>query len=100
MYLETVDSDTMASDPDQGLPPPPQPGVNGVRYGAKTGYLYYTVSAQHVFMRVPVDQTSLDPAGGPEFVAASPKLREFLEWSGNGSRAAIPYRFRESILCG
>jgi len=30
----------MAWDPDSAVERPPQPGVNGVRYGAKTGYLY------------------------------------------------------------
>ncbi len=50
-----LEDDTMAFDPDSGVPPPPQPGVNGVRYGAQTGYLYYTSTAQKVFMRVPVD---------------------------------------------
>ena len=49
-----VEHDTMADDPDGEVPWPPQPGVNGVRYGAKTGYLYYTSTAQKVFMRVPV----------------------------------------------
>ena len=37
-----LEDDTMAFDPDSGVPPPPQPGVNGVRYGAQTDYLYYT----------------------------------------------------------
>ena len=32
--------DTMADDPDSGIAPPRQPGVNGVRYSARTGYLY------------------------------------------------------------
>jgi hypothetical protein len=31
--------DTMAWDPDSAVAPPPQPGINGIRYGAKTGYL-------------------------------------------------------------
>jgi hypothetical protein len=57
--------------------PPPQPGINGVRYGAKTGYLYYTSTAQKVFMRVPVDPTTLDPAGAPEFVAAIDNADDF-----------------------
>jgi hypothetical protein len=61
--------DTMAWDPDSGVTPP-QPGINGVRYGAQAGYLYYTSAAQKVFMRVPVDPASLDPAGGAQFVAA------------------------------
>lgn len=62
--------DTMADDPGSELPPPPQPGVNGVRYGPRTGYLYYTSTAQKVFMRVPVDPATHDPAGPAEFVAA------------------------------
>jgi hypothetical protein len=62
---------TMAFDPDNVVKaPPPQPGVNGVRYGPKTRYLYYTSTAQQVFMRVPVDQATLDPAGPAEFVAS------------------------------
>jgi hypothetical protein len=62
---------TMAFDPDNVVQkPPPQPGVNGVRYGRGTGYLYYTSTAQQVFMRVPVDQATLEPAGPPDFVAA------------------------------
>jgi hypothetical protein len=62
--------DTMAWDPDSGVAPPPQPGVNGVGYGARTGFLYYTSTAQKVFMRVPVDPATLDPAGAAQFVAA------------------------------
>jgi len=69
--------DTMAFDPDSGVPPPPQPGVNGVRYRAKTGYLYYTSTAQKVFMRVAVDSSSLDPAGPAQFVAAIDNADDF-----------------------
>ncbi len=69
--------DTMASDPDGDLPPPPQPGINGVRYGARTGYLYYTSTAQRVFMRVAVDPGTLNPAGTPEFVAAIDNADDF-----------------------
>lgn len=69
--------DTMADDPDSGLPPPPQPGVNGVRFGARTGHLYYTSTAQKVFMRVAVDPGTLDPAGAPEFVAAIDNADDF-----------------------
>jgi hypothetical protein len=61
---------TMAWDPDSQVAPPPQPGVNGVRYGPRSGYLYYTSTAQKVFMRVPVDPATLDPAGAAQFVAA------------------------------
>ena len=69
--------DTMAWDPDSEVAPPPQPGVNGVRYGPKTGYLYYTSTAQKVFMRVPVDPRTLDPAGTAQFVAAIDNADDF-----------------------
>ncbi len=69
--------DTMADDPDSGVAPPPQPGVNGVRYGSKTGHLYYTSTAQKVFMRVPVDPSTLDPAGPAQFVAAIDNADDF-----------------------
>jgi hypothetical protein len=69
--------DTMAWDPDSGVAPPPQPGVNGVRYGAKTGYLYYTSTAQKVFMRVPVDPGTLEAAGDAQFVAAIDNADDF-----------------------
>jgi hypothetical protein len=65
-----LSDDTMADDPDSEVPPPPQPGVNGVHYGVRTGYVYYTSTAQKVFMRVAVDPATLKPAGAPEFVAA------------------------------
>jgi hypothetical protein len=69
--------DTMAMDPDSEVAPPPQPGVNGVRYGAQTGYLWHTSTAQKVFMRVAVDPTTLDPAGDAEFVAAIDNADDF-----------------------
>ncbi|WP_343600037.1 hypothetical protein [Mycobacterium sp.] len=69
--------DTMAMDPDSGVPPPPQPGVNGVRYGGQSGYLWYTSTAQKAFMRVAVDPTTLEPAGCPEFVAAIDNADDF-----------------------
>jgi hypothetical protein len=72
-----LEHDTMADDPDGEIPWPPQPGVNGVRYGASTGYLYYTSTAQKVFMRVPVDPATLDPSGGAEFVAAIDNADDF-----------------------
>jgi hypothetical protein len=48
---------------------PEQPGVNGIRYAARTGYLYYTSTSQQLMMRVPVDPVTFEPAGLPEFVA-------------------------------
>ncbi len=49
---------------------PEQPGVNGVRYAAKTNFLYYTATAKKLLMRVKVDAGTLDPATSPELVAA------------------------------
>jgi hypothetical protein len=72
-----LEHDTMADDPDGEIPWPPQPGVNGVRYGSKTGYLYYTSTAQKVFMRVPVDPVTLEASGTPQFVAAIDNSDDF-----------------------
>ncbi|AXC12065.1 hypothetical protein ACPOL_2754 [Acidisarcina polymorpha] len=49
---------------------PEQPGVNGVRFAKKTNYLYYTATAKKLFMRIPVDPETHDPAGEPELVVA------------------------------
>jgi hypothetical protein len=57
---------------------PEQPGVNGVRYATRTGYVYYTSTSQELMMRVPVDQETLDPAGLPEFVAGGRYWDDFV----------------------
>ena len=49
---------------------PEQPGVNGVRFAAKKNYLFYTSTAKKLFMRIPVNPETLDPAGEPELVVA------------------------------
>jgi hypothetical protein len=59
--------DSMAYDPDG--PMPDQPGVNGLGYVPRTHYLYYTSTAQKLFMRVRLDPDTHDPADEPEFVA-------------------------------
>lgn len=63
-----VKHDSMGYYP--GKMKPEQPGVNGVRYAAKTSYLYYTATAKKLFMRIAVDPNSLQPAGEPELVVA------------------------------
>jgi hypothetical protein len=68
--------DSMDHDPECLLVPP-QPGVNGVRYAARTGYLYYTSTAQRLFMRVPVHSGTYDPAGDPEFVVGGIMAGDF-----------------------
>ncbi len=49
---------------------PEQPGVNGVRYAARSRFLYYTGTAKKLFMRVAVDPHTLDARGEPELVVA------------------------------
>lgn len=53
-----------------GAVKPEQPGVNGVRFAAKTNHIYYTSTAKKLLMRVAVDPETLDPAGHPELVVA------------------------------
>lgn len=48
-----------------------------MHYGAKTGHLYYTSTAQKVFMPVPVDTSTLDPPGAADFVAAIDNVDDF-----------------------
>ncbi len=67
--------DSMADDP--GGPMPDCPGVNGVKYAAKTNYLYYTSTMQRLFMRVRVDPDTHQPAGEPEFVAGGRMADDF-----------------------
>ena len=49
---------------------PEQPGVNGVRFAAKTNALYYTATAKKLFMRVQVDPQTHEAAGEPELIVA------------------------------
>ena len=72
-----LQDDTMAMDPDSQVDWPPQPGVNGIRYAASRNHLYYTSTAQQVFMRVPTDLDTFDPAGDPRFVAAIDNADDF-----------------------
>ena len=56
---------------------PEQPGVNAVRYAARTHDLYYTSTAKKLLMRVPVAPDTLDPAGPPELVVAGRMFDDF-----------------------
>jgi hypothetical protein len=71
-----LEHDSMGYFP--GKMKPEQPGVNGVRYAAKTHYLYYSATAKKLFMRVKVDPQSLEPAGSPELVVAGRMGDDFL----------------------
>jgi sugar lactone lactonase YvrE len=70
---------TMAPDPDNGLTSPlgPQPGINGIRHAARTNIVYYTSTAQKLFMRVAVDPATHTPVGQPEVVAADITADDF-----------------------
>ena len=59
--------DSMAHLPDG--PTPDQPGVNGMKFAARSNHLYYTSTAKELFMRVAVDPGTNDPVGEPELVA-------------------------------
>ena len=67
--------ESMAHVPD--TLPPPQPGINGVRYSAKAEHIYYTTTGQKLFMRVRVDPNTFEPAGEPERVAGGGMYDDF-----------------------
>jgi hypothetical protein len=56
---------------------PEQPGINGVQYSPKLGYLYYTATARQLFMRVKVDPNTYDPVGEPELVGEGRMFDDF-----------------------
>ena len=56
---------------------PEQPGVNAVRYAARTNHLYYTSTAKKLLMRVPVSPNTLDPVGAPELGVAGRMFDDF-----------------------
>jgi hypothetical protein len=56
---------------------PEQPGINGIRYAAKLGYVYYTATAKKLFMRVQVHPETLDAVGEPEAVSAGRMADDF-----------------------
>lgn len=57
---------------------PQQPGVNGLKYAGGSGWLYYTSTAQGLFMRVAVNRDTGDPAGTPERVASGMMGDDFI----------------------
>jgi hypothetical protein len=66
---------SMELDPNNHIPA--QPAVNGVRYDVASHYLYYTSTAQKLFMRERVDPTTLDPVNAPELVAYGSQWDDF-----------------------
>ncbi len=67
---------SMDSDPNG--PDWTQPGVNGIKYAASTGYVYYTSTEKQLFMRVAVDPKTGDPLGDPEFVSGGRMADDFI----------------------
>jgi hypothetical protein len=67
---------SMAHDPHSAMTPP-QPGVNGIRFAAADNTIYYTSTAQKLFMRVSVDPTTNEPAGEPELLARGTMSDDF-----------------------
>jgi hypothetical protein len=68
--------DNMKNRP--GEKKPEQPGVNGIRYAAKTNHLYYTSTSQQLMLRVKVDPKTLEPADLPEFIAGGREWDDFI----------------------
>ena len=62
---------------EDALPPPPEPGINGLRYSAKRQHVYYTNTAQKLFMRVGIDPDTLEPKGAPERLASGGMYDDF-----------------------
>jgi sugar lactone lactonase YvrE len=56
---------------------PEQPGINGIHYAAKWGYVYYTATAKKLFMRVQVHPETLEAMGEPEHVAVGRMADDF-----------------------
>src|ERR1700678_212170 len=56
---------------------PEQPGVNGVQYSPKRGYLYYTNTAKQLFMRVKVEPNTYGPVAEPEVVGGGRMFDDF-----------------------
>lgn len=83
--------DSMAFNPHSPLKPP-QPGVNGVRYASRSHYLYYTSTAQKLFMRVRVDPDTLEPAALPELVADGRMFDDFCIDSDSGVAYVTTHR--------
>ena len=60
-----------------GAAKPEMPGVNGVRFAAKTNALYYTATAKKLLMRVQVDPQTHEAVGEPELIVAGRMFDDF-----------------------
>lgn len=76
-------ADVWLKHPSMDLDPhstfkPPQPGINGIRYAARTRFVYYTCTAQKLFMRVLVDPATAAAVGEPEQVGGGTMSDDFV----------------------
>jgi hypothetical protein len=60
-----------------GAMKPEQPGINGIQYAPKLGYIYYTATAKKLLMRVRVNPETLNAIGEPEHVSAGRMADDF-----------------------
>ena len=72
---EWLRHDTMGYYPGQMKPE--QPGVNGVQYSPKRGYLYFTNPAKQLFLRVKLEPETYNPVGEPEVVGGGRMVGDF-----------------------
>lgn len=75
---------------------PEQPGINGIRYAANLGYIYYTATAKKLFMRVPVNPETLEAAAEPEHVSVGRMADDFL--IDENARVAYLATHRENTI--
>lgn len=68
--------DNMKNRP--GEKKPEQPGVNGVRFDKRSGFVYYTSTSQQLMMRVAVDAVTYEPADLPVFIAGGREWDDFV----------------------
>ena len=54
------------------------PGVNGIKYHAAEGFLYFTTTTQELFARVRVDPETLVSVGEPEVVTTGGRYDDFI----------------------
>jgi hypothetical protein len=67
---------SMDHDPNSTVKPA-RPGVNGIRFAAGSNTLYYTSTAQRLFMGVSVDPATHEPVGEPQLVASGTMSDDF-----------------------
>ena len=77
-----------------------QPGVNCLKYSARTSHAYYTSTQKRVFCRVSVDRKALEPTGEPEILAEGMHGDDLIidDSSANRPVAYVTTRRDKSIL--